>query len=572
MGNCSRTRVTSSGLTIGCAPRYTAELAHPLNYVHGASDGRDKAPSGAATCAYPVAVQSSLSTATDDPIAMLSSALVRSVLDSLPDAIVIIDSSGSILFANHQVEALFGFSSAEIVGGPVEVLLPERFRQRHVGHRIGYTGNVRVRPMGAGLELFAIRKDGAEFPVEISLSPIELGKDILVAAAIRDVTAREQGEQALKEARRDAEHANLAKSRFLATASHDLRQPLQALGLLNGALRRMVTDEESREIVEQQELALDAMSRLINALLDISKLESGAIKLELTPFEIGPLFEELRREFAGVASGKGLRLSTDSPLESVYSDPALIGQVLRNLVSNAIKYTRAGSVELRCENQGAQLRIEVRDTGVGISPEQLPHIFEEFYQVGVSPNSSREGYGLGLSIVQRIARLLDLKVDVKSVPGKGSVFSVELPVAPDAGETNKASDRKPAPDLGAGGTFNLLLVEDEPGVLNAMRILLRVEGYRVVTAASAAEALELLRDGVDFDLIITDFHLEQGRTGTQVISVGREMLGDSLKAILVTGDTSSAVRELQGDDKLRITSKPINSSELLALVRSLLAK
>lgn len=503
---------------------------------------------------------------------MLSSSLVRSVLDSLPDAIIIVDPSGNILFANHQVEALFGFGSAEIVGSPVEVLLPERFRHRHVGHRKDYADNVRVRPMGAGYDLFATRKDGSEFPVEISLSPITLGDSILVAAAIRDVTDRKLVEQALEEARRDADRANLAKSRFLATASHDLRQPLQTLGLLSGALRRMVSDDETREVVDQQQLAVDAMSRLINALLDISKLESGAIKLELTTFEIGPLFEELRREFAGVANSKGLRFSTDSPRELVYSDPALVGQVLRNLISNAIKYTRAGSVELRCENCGPTLRIEVRDTGVGIAAEQLPHIFEEFYQVGVSPNSPREGYGLGLSIVQRIARLLDMKVDVKSVPGAGSEFSVELPIAQNADLSLAASVFQSAPDLGAGGTFNLLLVEDEPGVLNAMRILFKVEGYGVVTAPSATEALELLRDGVDFDLIITDFHLEEGHTGTEVISVAREMMGESLKAILVTGDTSSAVRELQGDDKLRIASKPINSGELLALVRSLLAQ
>ena len=206
---------------------------------------------------------------------MLSSALVRSVLDSLPDAMVIIDSTGNILFANHQVSEMFGHANEALIGEAVELLLPERFRQRHVGHRSGYTGNVRVRPMGAGLDLFAVRKDGTEFPVEISLSPISQGDTVLVAAAIRDVTDRRLAEQALREARREAEHANLAKSRFLATASHDLRQPLQTLGLLNGALRRMVNDAECREVLEQQDQAVDAMSRLLNALL--RTLSTGAV-------------------------------------------------------------------------------------------------------------------------------------------------------------------------------------------------------------------------------------------------------------------------------------------------------
>jgi two-component system, sensor histidine kinase len=503
---------------------------------------------------------------------MLTSSLVRGVLDSLPDAMVIIDSSGNILFANTQVEALFGFASAEIVGGPVEVLLPERFRRRHVGHRRGYTGNVRVRPMGAGLDLFATRKDGTEFPVEISLSPLAMGEETLVAAAIRDVSERKQVEQALHEARREADRANLAKSRFLATASHDLRQPLQTLGLLNGALRRMVADEDCREVVEQQEQAVDAMSRLINALLDISKLESGAIKLERTDFELAPLFDELRREFASIANNKGLRFASDSPPERTFSDPALTGQVLRNLISNAIKYTPSGSVELRCERDGARLRIEVRDTGVGIATDQVAHIFEEFYQIGVSPNSSREGYGLGLSIVQRIAKLLDLTVSVRSTPGQGSVFAFELPIAQSEGTVASAPGEELAPDSTGNGAFKILLVEDEPGVRNAMRMLLKIEGFHVTAAAGAAEALALLGGKVSFDLIVTDFHLEAGRTGTEVISAAREMFGDTLKAILVTGDTSSVVRELQGDAHLRVASKPVNSKDLLALVRSLLAE
>ena len=179
---------------------------------------------------------------------MLSSELVRSVLDSAPDAMIIIDSSGQILFANRQVTTLFGYAAADLVGSPIEILLPERFRVSHVGHRSAYMDNLRVRHMGTGFDLVGLRKNGTEFPVEIGLSPMEQGGEIKVAAAIRDVTERKQAEQALQEARRDAEHANLAKSRFLATASHDLRQPLQTLGLLNGALRRMIRDEECREI------------------------------------------------------------------------------------------------------------------------------------------------------------------------------------------------------------------------------------------------------------------------------------------------------------------------------------
>ncbi len=499
---------------------------------------------------------------------MLSSELVRSVLDSAPDAMIIIDSAGSILFANTQVSALFGYEAGEIVGARVEVLMPEKYRDRHAGHRTNFAQNQRTRPMGIGLELFGMRKDGSEFPVEISLSPIRQNGDLMVAAAIRDVSERKRAERALEEARRDAERANLAKSRFLATASHDLRQPLQTLGLLNGALRRMIHDEECLELLREQDLAIDAMSRLLNGLLDISRLESGAVKLELADFDIAPLFDELRRDFANLAANKSLRLSIDSPRAHVHSDATLVGQVLRNLLSNAIKYTQQGSVELRCETRGAKVRIEVRDTGVGIAPDQVGLIFEEFYQIGVSPHSARTGYGLGLSIVQRIARLLRFEVEVSSQPGHGSVFAIELPAA--VAPASAATRRAPSAIQSVGAASrHVLLVEDEPGVRNAMRTLLNVEGYRVTTAAGAEEALGHLRNG-SFDLLVTDYHLESGRTGRQVIAAARERLGAGFRAILVTGDTSAAVREMQGDANLRITSKPVNADELLAQVRALL--
>src|SRR5262245_49640099 len=324
------------------------------------------------------------------PAAMFTSELVRRVLDSAPDAMVIIDREGTIVFANRQAETLFGHDPASLVGQKVEVLLPERFRARHIGHRSGYVKNTRVRPMGTGLDLFALRKDGSEFPVEISLSPVEDEARMLFVAAIRDITDRREIQNALREAREAADRANKAKSRFLATASHDLRQPLQALSLLNGTMRRMVKDGALAEALSQEEQAITAMSRLLNALLDISKLESGAIKPEITDFKVAALFEEMRAEFAALAANKGLRLEVEECHDRVHSDPSLVGQVVRNLVANAIKYTAEGRVQLRCLHQKSLVRLEVLDTGIGIPPAELRRIYDDFYQVGVATNTSRD--------------------------------------------------------------------------------------------------------------------------------------------------------------------------------------
>jgi signal transduction histidine kinase/CheY-like chemotaxis protein len=454
----------------------------------------------------------------------------------------------------------------------VEQLLPERFRGRHVSHRHKYSETVRVRPMGIGLDLFARRKDGSEFPVEISLSPIEEAGRVIVAAAIRDVTDRMLVEKEIKEAHAAANRANLAKSRFLATASHDLRQPLQALALLNGTMRRLVDTPDAEEALQQQELAISAMSRLLNALLDISKLESGAIKPDITDFKVAALLEELRVEFAGLAASKGLQLVVEPTTACAHSDPALVGQALKNLVSNAIKYTKRGSVRLRSRPHDRQVRIEVCDTGRGISPEQLPYIFDEFYQVGVATNTSRDGYGLGLSIVQRVVQLLQLGIEVKSELGSGSTFALELPAsATAAGEAGAAIRHAPVvPASAPMSSHHLLLVEDDPGVRNATRMFLKGEGYRVSTAGSLQEAIARLSAASDLDLVISDYHLGDGKTGSDVIAAARDALGSGLRAILVTGDTSSAIKELQRDEHLRIASKPINPDELLGLIQTLL--
>jgi two-component system, sensor histidine kinase len=516
----------------------------------------------------------------------------RSALDAAPDAMLIIDASGAICYANRQVSALFQYAHDDLIGQSIERLMPERFRVRHVHHRENFFDNVRLRPMGQGLELFARRADGSEFAVEISLSPIDGADRSLVAAAIRDVTARKRAEDDLIAARKAAEHAreaadearagadearliadraNQGKSRFLATASHDLRQPLQTLSLLNGTLRRLVDEPDAAQALEQQEMAIDSMSRLLNALLDISKLESGTIKPEPTDFRVTALFEALRGEFTGVAARKGLELVIESRDESVHSDPSLVEQILRNLVSNAIKYTRAGRVTLPCRvEDSALVRIAVIDTGMGIPADQLPLICEEFYQVGVPANSSRDGYGLGLSIVQRLVRLLKLGFDIHSEVDKGSNFSLLLPTAKQpaaSAESPKKSILRETPV----GKARVLLVEDDPAVRNATRMLLKVEGYQVIAVASLQEAVQAVSNATSIDLLVTDYHLADGETGTQVITALREALGEPLKAVLMTGDTSSAVRNLPVDTHLRMCSKPVKADELLTVLRALLA-
>jgi two-component system CheB/CheR fusion protein len=382
------------------------------------------------------------------------------------------------------------------------------------------------------------------------------------------VTDRKRVEAELVIARETADRANLAKSRFLATASHDLRQPLQTLALLNGTMRRLISDAELLEANSQQEQAIAAMSRLLNALLDISKLESGMIKPEPTNFKVAGLFEELNREFSRSAADKGLQLEIEPSRHIAHCDLSLVEQVLRNLVSNAIKYTRQGLVRMRCLDESPLVRIEILDTGIGIPNDQIPYIFDEFYQVGIPTHSLRDGYGLGLNIVQRIVSLLKLHLDVRSEVGKGSVFTLSLPEGMDrTWVANVESDRAPASPPPLAAQQHVLLVEDDPAVRNATRMLLKVEGYRVTAVATIAEAVQSA-ETEHIDLLITDYHLAGNEIGTTLITALRNRLGSTLKAILVTGDTSSAVKELPSDPCLRVASKPIKADALLTLMRS----
>ena len=380
--------------------------------------------------------------------------------------------------------------------------------------------------------------------------------------------AREATQRALE----SAERANRAKGRFLATASHDLRQPLQSLSFLNGSLRRMVHDPMAVEALVQQELAISVSSRLVNALLDISKLESGAIRPEITDFGIADLVEELRQEFETQAASRQLKFRVDACEARVRSDPSLVGQILRNLLSNAIKYTREGRVALRCLPAAGVLRLQVVDTGVGIPADELAHIFDEFYQAGVPHNRSHEGFGLGLSIVDRLVKLLNARLDVRSEPGHGSVFTLELPLSgasrpisgPAAGAL--AMQAQQTPERG----WRVLLVEDDKGVREATRLLLESTGCRVATAATPGEALAQADVHGAPEIVISDFHLQCPQTGLDVIAALRGKFGRQLNVILVSGDTSPAIKGVVPDPHMRIVSKPVEAEQLLRLISELI--
>jgi PAS domain S-box-containing protein len=389
-----------------------------------------------------------------------------------------------------------------------------------------------------------------------------------------DITERKQAEEALRRAKDAAERANAAKSRFLAAASHDLRQPLQALDLQRAVLARRVADPEALQILRELGLSLEVMRTTLDALLDLSQLETGAIKAEIGEVRLDELFRRTASEFRSVATAKGLQLKVVSTSALVRSDPRLLERILQNLVCNAVKYTPAGTVLLGARRRGARLRIEVWDTGIGIADDQLEAIFEEFYQVGNAARERRFGLGLGLSIVRAAAELLGHRLEVCSRPGRGSVFAVE---APFVRRTEASRPSRPGGHARVGTTAALaatiLLVEDDAAIRNALRTLLELEGYRVVAAASGQEALKLVEQGICRPaMAIVDQNLPGDLSGVATVQRLRGLLKPHLPALVITGDVLperlAAIR-LAAQPYL---TKPVDVEELRLVIRSLIGR
>jgi two-component system, sensor histidine kinase len=409
-------------------------------------------------------------------------------------------------------------------------------------------GNLEARvATGSGGELAQLEDGFNHMAEELSVARAAM------QARIDEITA-------LLERKEKAEQANFAKTRFLASASHDLRQPVQALNWFVSALRQRIDDEQSQRICQMMQESIRTLNELLERLLDISKLDAGVIVPQKEQVPVNSLLTRLENEFRALLEARGIRFDVLFNRTWVETDPNLLMMVLRNLVSNAAKYTDQGRIVLGCRRQGAVLVVQVWDTGVGIPPAELRNIFQEFYQVGEQSRERRQGLGLGLAIVERIVKLLEHTIEVRSTLGKGSLFQIRLPIC-----------AAPRISLAATEEVNetsqnvvVAILEDEAPILEGLTFLLTGFGYHAIGAANVEELLVRLA-ALDSrpNIVIADYRLGEQVTGIDAITLLREKYYPGLPAILITGDTApERVREAELRH-ITLLHKPIDGDKLV---------
>jgi PAS domain S-box-containing protein len=408
-----------------------------------------------------------------------------------------------------------------------------------------------LRPDGRGevwLEQVAVTQvDSAGMPTRIS-------------GLTTDVTARKRFEEEISRAWKSAALADQAKTSFLSAASHDLRQPLQTLRFLQTALEPHLPDGEGRNLVGGIARSLDTMSSILSSLLDVNRLEDGNLRPSMSDFAINEVFDAVTVDFLDSVADKGLRWRLVRSELMVRSDKGMLAAMLRNLLSNAVRYTDQGTVLLGCRRTGGKIRIEVWDRGIGISQEQLPHIFQEYYQG--AHGAERSGFGLGLAIVRRMGKVLDHRIDVRSTPGRGTVFSIEVPRGDSSCDTTERAQTPRFEREDFRGT--ILVVEDETSVRSSLRRLLKTRGMEAIVVATANDALaRISRQEIRPDLLICDYNLRGSANGVDTVNALRAALGRNVPAIVMTGDIRSEVVDRVAAHGISVLIKPFSTDELL---------
>jgi len=379
-----------------------------------------------------------------------------------------------------------------------------------------------------------------------------------------DITERKRSEQEISRAQKSAELANQAKSSFLAAASHDLRQPLQTLRFLQGALEQYHADGEGRTLLEAIGRSLDTMSSMLSSLLDVNRLESGSLRPTMTDLAINEVFDSVATDFLRPIEEKGLTLRVVRSGLMAYSDKRMLEEMIRNLLWNSVRYTDQGKIVLGCRRAGDKIRIEMWDSGIGIAGDQLPRIFDEYYQGAEA--AERGGFGLGLAIVRRLGEVLDHGIDVRSAPGKGTCVSIEVPLGQTRVNNEPAQDQV-SENISFAGT--VLVIEDEISVRSALNRLLKLRGIGSSMVATGNDALTLVRQGMRPDLVLSDYNLRGSMNGVETIKALRSALAWKVPGIVMTGDIQSKTIEAIAAQDVSVVIKPFLAEELLQLMTRL---
>jgi PAS domain S-box-containing protein len=517
-------------------------------------------------------------------------------MNAAPDAMIIVGNEGRILVTNTQAQRLFGYDAAELIGEAIEILVPEPLRTGHVVHRSKYATDPHTRPMGTGLDLVGRRKDGGEFPLEISLSPIATEQGTLTMASVRDITDRKRLEENIRRQNQELEAQNLRireysdqveaanrlKDEFLATLSHELRTPLSAiLGYARLLRTGILTGEKLIRALDALERNATSLTHIVEDVLDVSRIISGKIRLNVLPVELPTIVRDAVETVLPGAEAKGIHVETiiDPGTAPLSGDPDRLQQVVWNLVSNAVKFTSPGGrVQIRVGPVNSHVEVVVSDTGMGIRPDFLPHIFERFRQADSATTRQHSGLGLGLAIARHIVEMHGGTIHAASDgEGQGATFRVKLPMLIAHPEARIERRVHPSSESGTPEAvlpnlcgIHVTVVDDDHDALALVREILEATGARVTTVDSGIKAL----DNIDArpDVLVADLGMPT-MDGFELIARIRHSSESAIRhvpAIALTAYARSEdrVKSLRGGFQMHI-AKPIDPGELVAAVAAL---